>query len=121
MICLTMTIQKIQELLNAQVFTDIPDPEREITSGCGADMVSDVIAWVKEEPVLLTGLMTPSIIRAAELLDVPLIVFVRGKVPSNEMISMAKEAGIILFSTAFSMYISCGKLYSAGIVQSGVQ
>jgi len=41
--------------------------------------------------------------------------FVRGKKPSEEMIQMAREQGIVLMRTRDSMFVACGKLYQAGI------
>ena len=44
------------------------------------------------------------------------IVFVRSKMPTDEMLSLAKESGIVLMSTDKTLYTSCGILYSNGLV-----
>jgi len=49
------------------------------------------------------------------LLDVPLIVFVRGKVPGEEVLNMAEDAGICVIGTAFTLYDACGRLFAAGL------
>ena len=50
-----MTVQKIKELLDAQVLCGESLLEREVHTACGSDMMSDVLAFVKEQAVLLTG------------------------------------------------------------------
>ena len=44
------------------------------------------------------------VIRTAEMIDVFVIVFVRGKVPANEVIDMAKERNIILMLTDYTLF-----------------
>jgi hypothetical protein len=79
------------------------------------------MAFVKDRVVLLTGLVNPQCIRTADLLDIKVIVFVRGKSPSAEMIAMAKENRMVLLSTRYSMFLACGRLYEAGLKGGGVR
>ena len=109
-----MKAKEIQRLLNAQLMCG-PLPEDEILTACGSDMMSDVLAFPKERMVLLTGLTNPHTIRTSELLDVALIVFVRGKLPTQEIMDMAEDAGIAVLSTKHTLYEACGKLYSNGL------
>jgi len=83
--------------------------------------MSDVMAFVKDRVVLLTGLVNPQVIRTAELLDIRCIIFVRGKVPGRDMIEMAGQSDIILCGTKHSMFIACGKLYEAGLKSGGTR
>ena len=83
--------------------------------------MSDVMAFVKEEVVLLTGLVNPQAILTSSLLDIKVIVFVRGKSPSAEMAALARENGMILLSTRLSMFLACGRLYEAGLRSGGVR
>lgn len=83
--------------------------------------MSDVMAFVKDNVLLLTGLVNPQVIRTATLLDIHAIIFVRGKSPSRDMIEMAEEAGIILAGTKLPMFLSCGKLYEAGLRAGGTR
>ena len=89
--------------------------DKVINSACGSDLMSDVLAFVKDQTLLLTGLTNPHVIRTAELLDVSAIVFVRGKVPTQDIIDMAIERSIVLLSTYNALFEACGKLYSAGL------
>jgi len=84
-------------------------------------LMSDVMAFVKERVLLITGLVNPQVIRTAELLDIQAIIFVRGKIPSADMIEMAEEADIVLAGTKLPMFVSCGKLYESGLKQGGTR
>ena len=77
--------------------------------------MSDVLAFVKDQALLLTGLVNSQVVRTAEMMDMKAIVFVRGKVPGDDIVSLADEAGIAVLSTQLPLYISCGKLYCEGL------
>mgnify|MGYP000018349225 FL=1 len=110
-----MTVQKIKELLEAQVLCGESLLGREVHTACGSDMMSDVLAFVKEQAVLLTGLVNPQVIRTAEMMDMQCIVFVRGKQPDEDMKALAAERGMVLLSTDYEMFTSCGMLYATGL------
>ena len=114
-----MKISQIQELLNAEVVCGGDQLDREVNSACGSDMMSDVLAYVKDQEVLLTGLVNPQVVRTAEMMDMVCIVFVRSKVPTEEMIALAEEHGMVLLKTRKRMYEACGKLYAAGLGAKG--
>ncbi|MBR5121699.1 MAG: hypothetical protein IKU89_04050 [Oscillospiraceae bacterium] len=111
-----MKISAIKELLNASVIVGEDSLEEEVNSACGSDMMSDVLAYVKEQAVLLTGLVNSQVIRTAEMMDMKCIVFVRSKMPNEEMIQLAEEHGLVLLATKKRMYEACGILYSNGLV-----
>ena len=113
-----MKIREIAELLQAQVLSG-GDSSAEVSSACGSDMMSDVLAYVKDQAVLLTGLVNPQVVRTAQMMDMVCIVFVRNKQPTPEMIALAQELGIVLMTTAQRMYEACGILYSGGLRVSG--
>lgn len=110
-----MKISQIKEILEAQVLCGEENLEKEVHSACGSDMMSDVLAYVKNQAVLLTGLVNSQVIRTAEMMDMVCIVFVRKKQPTAEMIELAKESGIVVMHTPLRMYEACGKLYSSGL------
>ena len=114
-----MKVAEAVKILDGQFFGGEDKADLEVVSACGADLMSDVMAFVKDRVILLTGLVNPQVIRTAELLDIHCVIFVRGKVPTREMVEMAEESGIILAGTKLSMYISCGKLYEAGLKNGG--
>ena len=116
-----MKIRDIKELLNAEILCCEEGLDKEVNSACGSDMMSDVLAYVKDQAVLLTGLVNSQVIRTAEMMDMNCIVFVRSKMPTAEMIELAKESGMVLLSTQKRMYEACGILYSNGLVGNRVK
>ena len=110
-----MKISTIQELLEAEVVCGEEYLDHEVHSACGSDMMSDVLAYVKDQAVLLTGLVNPQVIRTAEMMDMVCIVFVRSKSPSEEMIRLAKESDMVILKTNKRMYEACGRLYVGGL------
>ena len=110
-----MKISTIREILDADVVCGEEFLDDEVHSACGSDMMSDVLAYVKDQAVLLTGLCNPQVIRTAEMMDMRCVVFVRSKSPSEEMIRLARESDLVVLRTAKRMYESCGRLYVEGL------
>ena len=115
-----MKISKIRELLEAEIHCCEGNLDKDVNSVFGCDLMSDVLAYVNDQAVLLTGLVNPQVIRTAVMMDMVCIIFVRSKTPTDEMLTLAKESGIVVLSTDMTMYTACGKLYSNGL-QSDVK
>ena len=111
-----MKISTMQELLDARVLCCEENIEKQVYSACGCDLMSDVLAYVKDQAVLLTGLVNSQVIRTAVMMDMLCIVFVRSKEPTEEMIKLARESGIVILTTDKRLYEACGLLYSNGLV-----
>ena len=116
-----MKICTIRELLDAQVLVGEENLGKHVYSACGSDMMSDVLAYVKDQAVLMTGLVNAQVIRTAEMMDMVCIVFVRSKQPTEEMLRLAEESGIVVMSTKKRMYEACGILYSNGLIGNKVR
>jgi len=116
-----MKVKDIIDILDAEVLTDGGNLELEVYSACGSDLMSDVMAYVKENVVLLTGLVNPQVIRTAEMMDIKVVVFVRGKKPNQCIIDLAGEKKVTVMSTCHPMFIACGKMYNAGITGRGAE
>ena len=110
-----MKISEIKSILNAELISGEEFIENEVFTACGSDMMSDVLAFVKDQAVLLTGLVNPQVVRTAEMMDMRCIVFVRSKLPSDEMLALAEESGIVVMTTPLRMFEACGILYSGGL------
>ena len=110
-----MKIKKIIELLEAEILCGADNIDREVHSACGSDMMSDVLAFVKEQAVLLTGLVNLQVVRTAEMMDMKCIVFVRGKRPPADVVALAEESDIVMLATSERMYVACGLLYENGL------
>ena len=111
-----MYLKEVRDILGAEVLCGEDKLDTVVLSACGSDFMSDVLAYVKNQPLLLTGLVNPQVIRTAEMMDMQCIVFVRGKTPDPTMLEMAADRGILIMSTEKPMYLACGLLYSNGLV-----
>lgn len=110
-----MTINDVKTILGARLVCGEEYLDKEVHTACGSDMMSDVLAFVKDQSVLLTGLCNPQVIRTAEMMDIVCIVLVRGKKPDDGMINLAKDSGIVLLCTGHRMFSACGMLYEKGL------
>ena len=105
-----MTISRIIDILEARLLTKGADCTREVHTACGSDMMSDVLAYVKDQAV-----NNPQVVRTADMMDMICIVFVRGKAPDEMLLALAEERGIAVMATDKTMFTACGLLYSEGL------
>lgn len=110
-----MNVQELIKIVNGTLLTPGTNLLREVKGGCGADLMSDVLASIKPEAVLLTGLCNIQVVRTSQMADVCAIVFVRGKMPPAETIALAAEESIPLITSPFGTFELCGRLYKAGL------
>lgn len=111
-----MKVCDCANLLNAEILVKTDSLEEDLKIACGSDLMSDVMAFSSDDSqIMITGLVNPQTIRTAEMLDVKVIIFVRGKVPDENMQELAKEKGIGLMTSPLSMFTCCGLLYEAGL------
>ena len=109
-----MKIRDVAAILEAQVLVE-GNMDTEVKTACGSDMMSDVLAFVKDQSVLLTGLMNPQVVRTAEMMDMHCIVFVRGKEADPTVLLLADQRDMTILQTRYRMFTACGKLYEAGL------
>ncbi len=107
-----MLLEEIRDVLEAELLIGEESLGLDIEMACGADLLSDVLAFTKSGALLLTGLTHPQVIRTAEIAEINAVCFVRGKRPPTETVELAKEKGVPLLCTSLPMYESCGRLYS---------
>ncbi|MCX6081808.1 MAG: hypothetical protein NTW32_19960 [Chloroflexi bacterium] len=110
-----MNVQEMIKIVNGTLLTPLVSLTREVKGGCGADLMSDVLASIKPEAVLLTGLCNVQVVRTAQMADVCAIVFVRGKMPAADTIELAAKESIPLITSPFGTFELCGRLYRAGL------
>ena len=110
-----MKLKEVAAVLGAELLCGEGHLNDDIECGCGSDMMSEVLAFTKYHAVLLTGLVNNHVLRTAEMLDISSIIFVRGKRPAEDILEMAKEMDIALFTTEMPMFSACGELYMRGI------
>lgn len=115
-----MTIADIKNYLNAEVLCGEGFMSREVHTACGSDMMSDVLAYVKDQSVLLTGLCNPQVVRTAEMMDIICICFIRGKRPPDEVVELARERDLVILASTKRMFEACGILYANGLAGGAV-
>ncbi|WP_312693879.1 DRTGG domain-containing protein [Caproiciproducens sp.] len=109
-----MTVNDVVSILDAEIIT-AGDLNAEVKTACGSDMMSDVLAFVKDQSVLLTGLNNPQAVRTAEMMDMRCVVFVRGKQPAPDVVELARQKDITILKTQHRMFTACGLLYTNGL------
>jgi predicted transcriptional regulator len=110
-----MNLNEIIELANGVVLNPEVDLKIKIRGGCGADLMSDVLASSQPKAVLLTGLTNPQVVRTAQIAEIRAIIFVRGKQPQAETITIASQENMPLITSPFGMFELCGRLHRAGL------
>ena len=114
-----MTLSLVRDILIARVLTDPAGLDQEVLSACASDFMSDVLAYVKNQGMLLTGLVNPQVIRTADMMDMKCVCFVRGKNPDESLLALARDRDITVMSCPVRMYDACGLLYTAGLNGEG--
>lgn len=110
-----VTIADMVRVLNARVLRGGDKLDTPVYTACCSDLMSDVLAFVDEKTVLITGLTNPHVIRTSEMLDLKCLVFVRGKVPTEDILESADEQGLVVITTKVTAFSACGLLYDAGL------
>ena len=116
-----MLLREIVQVVDGSFLSGSVHDELAIPYAAASDLMSDVLAFSKPHALLLTGLANSHVIHTAEMADIAAIVFVRGKVPAAEVISMAEEKGIPLISSPLTMYELCGRLFQVGLTGCDLQ
>ncbi len=110
-----MTFGDMVSILHAKVLCGEDMLDYPAKTACCSDLMSDVLAFVNEKSVLITGLVNPHVIRTADMLDLKCLVFARGKIPTDEILEAAKEHGMIVMATKETAFTTAGLLYQAGL------
>ena len=110
-----MTLREIRDILEADVLCGGDQLDTQVLSACGSDFMSDVLAYVKNQAMLLTGLVNPQVVRTADMMDMVCIVFVRGKMPGEAILELAAARDIAVLTTDQTMFSACGLLYEKGL------
>ena len=115
-----MKLGKVLKIIDGKAISKNVDLDQEIEMGCGADLMSDVLAFTHEGTLLMSGLTNPQVVRTAEMAGIKAIVFVRGKIPQPATIALAEEKGIPLLASKYTMFETCGRMYEAGLPSCGL-
>ncbi len=115
-----MKLRRVLSIIDGKAISKAIDLDQEVQMGCGADLMSDVLAFTHEGTLLMTGLTNPQVVRTAELASITAIVFVRGKLPPPETVALAEEKGIPLLASKYTMFETCGRLYQSELSGCGL-
>lgn len=110
-----MLIREIARILDARVLRGADRLDQDVYSACCSDLMSDVLAFVNEKTVLLTGLTNMHVVRTAEMLDLKCLIFARGKVPDEDVLNSADELGLVVLTANRTMFTCAGLLYEGGL------
>ena len=110
-----MNVRDVMQALDADLICGEENLDTEVDDAGGADRMRDGLAFVKNQAVLLTGLVNIQVVRTADMMDMVCIVFVRGKEPDGDMIALAKRRGMVLLKTSHRMFTACGLLWENGL------
>ena len=110
-----MKLFEIAECLEATILTQNDNMEMECTRAGASDLLSDILAGLSDGGVLVTGLITLQVVKTAIISGVTTVVYVRNKRPPQDVIELAEAEGIPLLSSPYSMFVSSGRLYAAGM------
>jgi predicted transcriptional regulator len=111
-----MKLGEIRDLLDAELITEDTNLDKEIKYVNAADLISDVLAYSTGPGALLvTGIIHPQVIYAANTIDLGAILFVRGKRPNEATLQLAIENQVPLLTTRYIMFETCGRLYQLGL------
>jgi len=110
-----MKLSEIQKILDATVLYGHDRLDDDVFAGGAADLMEDVLQATAKGSVLLTGLTTVDVVRICTIMEICAVVFVRGKLPDESTVELAKAYSLPVLSTSRSLFVSCGRLYMHGL------
>lgn len=106
-----ITLREIQTALKAESLWEA-DLNVRVKNFGAADLMSDVLSLSSQGMLLITSLTGPQVVRTAAVADLAGIIFVRGRRPDKEVVSLAKSLNIPLLGTDKTMFETCGIIYT---------
>lgn len=111
-----MKISDIAQLIDGEILTHTPKDDIDIHGAFAGDLMSDVLASIQPESLLVTGLNNPQVIRTALIADVRLVILARGKIPSPETIDLANADELPIISSPLGVFEISGRLMANNII-----
>jgi len=115
-----MKLREVLRIIEGKLISEGADLDENVQMGCGADLMSDVLAFTHDGTLLMSGLTNPQVVRTAEMAGIKAIVFVRGKLPPAETVALAADRNIPLLASKYTMFETCGRLYAEGLPSCGL-
>lgn len=110
-----MKVSDISKVLNAQVVSGDDYLNREVEYACASDLMSDILTIEMHNILLITGMANIQTMRTAEMSDARIVLLVRNKKATSEMIDIAHQNEMVLIEYDGSMFKASGLLFKAGL------
>ncbi len=110
-----MLLRDVAKVVEGDILAGENNGDLVIDRAYAVDLLSDILALTDERTTLITGTISPQVLRVAEILNVIAIIFVRGKRPTPAMVAHAEALGIPVVATKKTMFETCGLLYADGV------
>lgn len=110
-----MKLAELATLIQGRILEGEDQADLIVDRAYAADLLSDVLALTDERTALITGTVSPQVIRVAEILSVTTIIFVRGKCPQEKVLEYARKLRIPIVATKMTMFEACGLMYANGV------
>ena len=110
-----MKLTEIINLTDAKLVAGNTDEDHDLQKAFSSDLMSDVLTLDDDNMLLITGLSNVQLIRTAEMADIEVVILARNKKASDDMIDLAKENGLVLLETPYSIFRTSGILFKNGL------
>lgn len=106
-----MDLKQIVETLDATVLS-APEgwEEIEVEDVFASDLISDILVSDGEEPLLLTSLTSPQVVRTATLIGAVAMVLVHRRQAPAALEAVAEQHDLPLFRSAITKFDACVRL-----------
>lgn len=108
-------LSSIVEKLDLEVKCGEELLDREVKGGYVSDLLSDVMANIKEGYIWITLQGHQNIVAVAVLKGIAGIIIINERQPEEETIEKAKDEGIPIMTSSRDAFELAGKLYESGI------
>ena len=110
-----MTVQEIINLVDGRLLCGDASQPAQLRYAFASDLMSDVLTVTQDDGILITGLASAQAVRTAMMSDIHVILFVRNKRITDDILRLAEQSGVTVIASAFSMFHAIGVLYNAGL------
>jgi predicted transcriptional regulator len=110
-----MRLEEIKNILQCRVLTPEMDLNLEVEMVLASDGMSEILAFHHPGALMITGLTNIQSVRTANVADVRAIIYLRGKLPNDKTIELARQKNIPVLATRLGMFDACGILRDKGL------
>lgn len=101
-----MKLSELIKLHNYKYLCGNKESQAEIKNGYTSDLLSDVIANIKDDSILITIQAHKNTIAVASLRNAPAILFCNNRPVAPDVIEAAEQEEIVLLSTSENQFVS---------------